>query len=51
MSTVLRSVGLLDALSSTPAGPSVALAEERQMHLVFMPVCAASLRDPVRNED
>ena len=37
MSTALRSVGLLDVLSSTSAGPSVA-------RLVSMPVCAASLR-------
>jgi hypothetical protein len=36
MSTALRSVGLLDVLSSTPAGPSVA-------RLVSMPVCASSL--------
>ena len=42
MSTALRSVGLLDVLSSTPAGPSVA-------RLVSTPVCAASLRNPVRN--
>ena len=42
MSTALRSVGLLDVLSSTSAGPSVA-------RLVSMPVCAASLRNPVRN--
>jgi len=28
MSTALRSFGLLDVLSSTPAGPSVALAEK-----------------------
>ena len=42
MSTALRSLGLLDVLSSTPAGPSVA-------RLVSMPVCAASLRNPVRN--
>ena len=37
MSTALRSLGLLDVLSSTPAGPSVA-------RLVSMPACAASLR-------
>jgi hypothetical protein len=42
MSTVLRSFGLLDVLSSTPAGPSVA-------RLVSTPVCAASLRNLVRN--
>ena len=42
MSTALRSFGLLDVLSSTPAGPSVA-------RLVSMPVCAASLQKPVRN--
>ncbi len=42
MSTSLRSVGLLDVLLSTPAGPSVA-------RLVSMRVCAASLRNPVRN--
>ena len=49
MSTALRSVGLLDVLSSTSAGPSVALAGMRQMRLVSMPVCAASLRNPLRN--
>jgi hypothetical protein len=38
----LRSVGLLDILSSMPAGASVA-------RLVSMPVCAASLRNLVRN--
>ena len=42
MSTALRSFGLLDVLSSTPAEPSVA-------RLVSMPVCAASLRNPLRN--
>ena len=42
MSTALRSVGLLDVLSSTPAEPAVA-------RRVSMPVCAASLRNPVRN--
>ena len=42
MSTALRSVGLLDILSSMPAGPSVA-------RLVSMPICAASLQNPVRN--
>ena len=40
-STALRSLGLLDVLSSTPAGPSVA-------RLVSMPVCASSLRNLVR---
>ena len=49
MSTALRSVGLLDVLSSTSAEPSVALAEMRQMRLVSTPVCAASLRNLVRN--
>jgi hypothetical protein len=47
--SALRSIGLLDVLSSTPAGPSVALAEMRQMRLVSMPVCASSLRNLVRN--
>jgi hypothetical protein len=42
MSAALRSVGLLDILLSMPAGPSVA-------RLVSMPVCAASLRNLVRN--
>jgi hypothetical protein len=42
MSTALRSVGLLDILSSMAAGPSGA-------RLVSMPVCAASLRNLVRN--
>ena len=42
MSIALRSVGLLDVLSSTSAGPSVA-------RLVSTPVCASSLRNPVRN--
>jgi hypothetical protein len=37
MDTALRFLGLLDVLSSTPAGPSVA-------RLVSMPVCAALLR-------
>jgi hypothetical protein len=41
MSTALRSVRLLDVLSSTPAEPSVA-------RLVSMPVCTASLRNLVR---
>jgi hypothetical protein len=49
MSPALRSVGLLDILSSMPAGPSFALAGLRQMRLVSMPVCAASLRNQVRN--
>jgi len=44
MFTALRSVGFLDILSSMPAGPSVA-------RLVSIPVCAASLRNPVRNAD
>jgi hypothetical protein len=42
MSTALHSVRLLDILSRLPAGPSVA-------RLVSMPVCAASLRNLVRN--
>ena len=42
MPTALRSVGLLDVLSGTTVEPSVA-------RLVSMPVCAASLRNPVRN--
>jgi len=41
MSTALRSVGLLDQLSSTPAEPSVA-------RLVPVPVCTASLRNLVK---
>jgi hypothetical protein len=41
MSTALRSVRLLDVLSSTPAEPSVA-------RLVSLPVCTASLRNLVR---
>jgi hypothetical protein len=49
MSTALRSVGLLDILSSMPAGSSVAPAEMRQMRLVSMPVCAASLRNLAPN--
>jgi hypothetical protein len=44
MSTALRSLGLLEVLSSTPVGSSVALAGTRQMRLVSMPVCAASLQ-------
>ena len=48
MSTALRSLGLLDVLSSTPAEPEGALAEMRQMRLVSMPVCASSLRNLVR---
>ena len=42
MSVASRSVGFLDVQSSTPAEPSVA-------RLVSMPVCAASLRNPMRN--
>ncbi len=42
MSIALRSVGLLDVLSSTTAGPSVA-------RLLSTPVCASSLQNPVRN--
>jgi hypothetical protein len=42
MSTALRSVGLLDVLSSTSAGSSVA-------RLVSTPVCAASLQNPLKN--
>jgi hypothetical protein len=42
ISPALRSVGLLDILSSMSAGPSVA-------RLVSIPVCAASLRKLVRN--
>ncbi len=42
MSAALRSVGLLDVLSSTPAGPSV-------VRLVSMPVCAASLQTFMNN--
>ena len=42
MSAALRSVGLLDVLSSTPAGPSVA-------RLASTPVCAASLRTFMNN--
>jgi len=37
MSAALRSVGLLDVLSSTPAEPSLALAAERQMRLASTP--------------
>ena len=48
ISTALRSLGLLNALSSTSAGPSVALAGKRQMRLVSTPVYAASLQNPVR---
>jgi hypothetical protein len=44
MSAALRSLGLLDVLLSTPAGPSVA-------RLVSMPVCAASLRTFMNNAD
>jgi len=42
MSIAFRSVGPLDVLSSTPPGPSVA-------RLVSIPICAASLRNLVRN--
>jgi|WetSurMetagenome_2_1015567.scaffolds.fasta_scaffold316778_3 hypothetical protein len=42
VSTALRSFGLLDVLSNTPAGPSVA-------RLVAMPVCASSLRTFMNN--
>ena len=42
MSTALRSLGLLDVLSSMAAAPSVA-------RLVSMPVCAASLRTFMNN--
>ena len=49
ISAALRSVGLLDVLSSTPAAPSVALAGKRQMRLASMPVCAASLRTFMNN--
>jgi hypothetical protein len=42
MSSALRSVGLLDVLSSTPAAPSIA-------RLVFTPVCAASRRTFMHN--
>jgi hypothetical protein len=51
MSTALRSLGLLDVPSGTPAGPSVALAETRQMRLVSMLVCASSLRTFMNNLD
>jgi hypothetical protein len=49
MSTALRSLGLLDILSSMPAGPSVALAGLHQMRLVSMPVCAVSLQTFMNN--
>jgi hypothetical protein len=42
MSAALRSIGLLDVLSSTPAGPSVA-------RLASTPVCASSLRTFMNN--
>jgi hypothetical protein len=42
MSTALRSVGLLDVVSTTSPGPSVA-------RLVSTPVSTASRRTPVRN--
>jgi hypothetical protein len=41
LSTALRFLGLLDILSSMPAGPFVA-------RLVSTPVCAASRQNPVR---
>ncbi len=50
MSSALRSVGLLDVLSSTPASPSGAAAP-CFARLVSTPVCAASLRNLVRNAD
>jgi len=46
MSKALRSVGLLDILSSMPVGPSAARGERSG---VSTPLCAASLRNPVRN--
>ena len=46
MSSV-RSLGLLDALSSTSPGLSVARAKRSD---VFTPVYTASLRNPLRNE-
>jgi len=42
MSAALRSVGLLDLLSSTPAAPSVA-------RLASTPVCTASRRTSMNN--
>jgi len=42
MSTTLRFLGLLDILSSMPAGPFVA-------RLVSKPVCTASRQNTVRN--
>ncbi len=42
MSIALHSRGLLDVLSATPDEPSVARLES-------MPVCAASLRNLLRN--
>ena len=42
MSTALRSVGLLDVVSTTPPGPSVA-------RLVSTPISTTSLRTLVRN--
>src|SRR5512141_3464355 len=44
MSTALRSVGLLDVVSTTPPGPSVA-------RLVSTPISSTSLRTLVRNAD
>ena len=59
MSTSLHSVGLLDMLSSIPVGPSVALAGTRPSKVYIfgtgreapstMPVCAASLRNIIKN--
>ncbi len=37
MTAALRSLGLLDVLSTTPAAFAVALAEKRQMQLVYIP--------------
>jgi len=42
MSAALRFLGLLDILSSMPAGPFVA-------RLVSTPICTASRRNTVRN--
>ncbi len=49
MSAAVRSLGLFDVLSNTPAEFSVAPAEQRQVCLVSMPVYALALRNPVRN--
>jgi hypothetical protein len=43
-SAALRSVGFLDVLLSTPAESSRRAGKSRQMRLVSMPACAASLR-------